>query len=103
MPAWVGWALMVIVPVGFLLSLPPDSRRLPELAPAWLRSVAERGQRLSAQGRPREQFVAAVRAAHAGDAMLDPGITRRLMVHFAAKLPRRRSHRMELPPPGSST
>lgn len=44
---------------------------------------------------PREQLTTAVRIAAAGDAMLDPGVTRRVIAHFATKVSATRTHEIE--------
>ena len=44
-----------------------------------------RGQRVPAQGRHTEQLTAAVRLVQAGDALLAPSITRRLVERFAGR------------------
>ncbi|HVE98016.1 MAG TPA: response regulator transcription factor [Mycobacteriales bacterium] len=45
---------------------------------------------------PRDELIAAVRAASRGDALLAPGVTRRLIAEFAGRDDRRRKHRIEL-------
>lgn len=45
---------------------------------------------------PRDELIAAVRAASRGDALLAPGVTRRVMAEFAERSDRRRKHRVEL-------
>jgi DNA-binding NarL/FixJ family response regulator len=59
-----------------------------------VRRARIRRERIPPQGRPAEDLIAAVRVVHAGDALLAPSVTRRLIAEFGRRpRPDRNRHR----------